>query len=259
MPRARASVPLRIGVLTNMSGVLSDISGAGPVLAAGMAVEDFGDGLGGRPIAIVFADYQNKPETGTDVARRWIATDGVSAIADVPTSSVTLAVQQVCCETGCTALLSGAGSPNLTGPSCSPLGLHWTYDTCALAKCVGATLVRAGGTNWFFMTDDCAFCLALERDTTRFIFPMGSSDIFLPARRVGGQHRQCHDSGGVDAAMPVSDFMSKDVVIHDTYTCRVKRPAESLGPWDYYALVQTMAAGSVLQPLAKGNCPLVKG
>ncbi len=186
--RARGAAPLRIGVLTDMSGLLSDISGAGSVLAARMAVEDFGDGPSGRPVEVLFADHQNKPDVGIDVARRWIATAGVSAIADVPTSSVALAVQQVCRETGCVALLSGAGSSDLTGPSCSPVGFHWTYDTYALAKGVGATLVRDGGTSWFFMTDDYAFGLALERDTTRFVeeaggavtghvrFPMGSSD-----------------------------------------------------------------------------------
>ena len=183
-----AAQPLRIGVLTDMSGLLSDISGEGSVLAARMAVEDFGDTMAKRPIEILFADHQNKPDVGVDIARQWIATGGVSAIADVPTSSVALAVQQICRETSRIALLSGAGSSDLTGPSCSPVGFHWTYDTYALAKGVGATLVRDGGDSWFFMTDDYAFGLALERDTTRFVeeagghvvnhvrFPMGSSD-----------------------------------------------------------------------------------
>ena len=189
VPRpVRAATPLRVGVLTDMSGLLSDISGEGSVLAARMAVEDFGGTVAGRPIEIVSADHQNKPDVGAGIARQWIATGGVAAVADLPTSSVALAVQQICRDTGRIALLSGPGSSDLTGPSCSPVGFHWTYDTYALAKGVGATLVRQGGNSWFFMTDDYAFGLALERDTTRFVeeaggrvinrvrFPMGSSD-----------------------------------------------------------------------------------
>ena len=156
-----------------MSSLYADIGGAGSVAAAQMAVKDFGGTVNGVPIEIVSADHLNKPDTGVAIARRWIDEDGVDAIVDVPTSSVALAVQEVMKEKGKVFLISGAASSDLTGKACSPTGVHWTYDTYALAHGTGAALVKQGGDTWFFITADYAFGHALQRDTSEVVTKAG--------------------------------------------------------------------------------------
>src|SRR5579885_2385733 len=157
---------VKIGVLTDMSSLYADIGGKGSVVAAEMAVKDFGGKVAGKPIEVVSADHLNKPDVGANIARQWIDQDHVDAIVDVPTSSVALAVQDVTKEKDRVFLISGAASSDLTGKSCSPTGVHWTYDTYALAHGTGSALVKQGGDTWFFITADYAFGQALERDTT---------------------------------------------------------------------------------------------
>ncbi len=156
---------VKIGVLNDMSSLYADIGGQGSVTAARMAVEDFGGKVLGKPIEIIFADHQNKPDVGANIARQWIDTDKVDVIVDVPTSSVALAVQQVTKEKKRVFLMSGPASSDLTGKSCSPYGIAWTYDTYMLANGTGTALTKAGGDTWFFLTSDYAFGHALERDT----------------------------------------------------------------------------------------------
>ena len=161
--------PVKIGVMSDMSSLYADIGGAGSVAAAQMAVKDFGGTVNGVPIEIVSADHLNKPDVGKAIAQRWIDEDGVDAIADVPTSSVALAVQDVMKDKQKVFLISGAASSDLTGKACSTMGVHWTYDTVALANGTGAAVVKAGGDTWFFITADYAFGHALERDTSRVV------------------------------------------------------------------------------------------
>ena len=156
---------VKIGVMNDQSGLYADISGPGGTLAARMAAEDFGGKVKGAPIEIVFADHQNKPDVGSSVVNRWIDTDKVDAVVDVPTSSVALAVQQITREKNRMFLISGAASSDLTGKACSPTSFHWTYDTYMLANGTGNAMVKAGGDSWFFLTADYAFGHALERDT----------------------------------------------------------------------------------------------
>jgi branched-chain amino acid transport system substrate-binding protein len=156
---------VKIGVLNDMSSLYADIGGQGSVTAAKMAVEDFGGKVLGKPIEVIFADHQNKPDVGANIARQWIDTDKVDTIVDVPTSSVALAVQQVTKEKKRVFLMSGPASSDLTGKSCSPYGVAWTYDTYMLANGTGTALTKAGGDTWFFLTSDYAFGHALERDT----------------------------------------------------------------------------------------------
>jgi branched-chain amino acid transport system substrate-binding protein len=156
---------VKIGVLSDMSSLYADIGGPGSAAAAQLAVKDFGGKVGGKAIEIVQADHQNKPDVGSSIVRQWIDNEGVDVIVDVPTSSVALAVQQVTKDKGKVFLISGAASSDLTGKSCSPTGVHWTYDTYALAKGTGSALVKQGGDSWFFLTADYAFGHALERDT----------------------------------------------------------------------------------------------
>ena len=156
---------VKLGVFNDMSSLYADIGGKGSVLAAQMAVEDFGGNVLGVPIEIVSGDHQNKPEIGAGIARKWIDTDHVEAIVDVPTSSVALAIQEVTREKKRLFLMSDPASSDLTGKACSPYGIQWTYDTYALAHGTGGALVKQGGDSWFFITADYAFGHALERDT----------------------------------------------------------------------------------------------
>jgi len=164
---------VKIGVLNDQSSLYADIGGQGSVRAAKMAVEDFGGKVLGKPIEVIFADHQNKPDVGAGIARRWIDEEGVDTIVDVPTSSVALAVQGVTKEKNRVFLMSGPASSDLTGKACSPVGIQWTYDTYALAHGTGGALVKQGGDTWFFLTSDYAFGHALERDTAEAVKAAG--------------------------------------------------------------------------------------
>jgi branched-chain amino acid transport system substrate-binding protein len=160
---AQADRPLRMGVLNDLSSVYSDYQGIGSVIAAQMAVEDFGGRVGGRPIEVLSADHQNKPDVGATIARQWLDQDGVELILDIPNSSVALAVNQIVRERNRVFLASGAGTAALTGAQCSPNTIHWTYDTWALGNSLGRAIVGQGGRRWFFITADYAFGHDLEQ------------------------------------------------------------------------------------------------
>jgi len=164
---------VKIGVLNDGSSLYADIAGQGSVVAARMAVEDFGAAKKGMKVEIVYADHQNKPEVGSAIARQWYDVDKVDVIVDVPTSSVALAVNQVTREKGKAFLVSGAATSDLTGKACSPNTIHWTYDTWMLAHGTGSAIVKTGGKTWFFLTADYAFGHALERDTEEVVLKNG--------------------------------------------------------------------------------------
>ncbi len=166
---------VKIGVLNDQSSLYADITGQGSVIAARMAAEDFGGKVLDKPIEVIFADHQNKPDVGSAIARRWIDEEGVDAISDVPTSSVALAVQGITKEKKRIFLMSGPASSDLTGKQCSPYGFHWTYDTYALANGTGDAMVKQGGDSWFFLTSDYAFGHALERDTMNAVKAAGGT------------------------------------------------------------------------------------
>src|SRR5256714_14775960 len=160
---------IKIGVMNDMSGTYVDLSGQGSVIAARMAVEDFGAAAKGMKVEIVGADHQNKPDVGSNVVRTWIDVDKVDVIVDVPTSSVALAVNEIVRDKNKGFLVSGAAASDLTGPKCTPNTIHWTYDTWALANGTGKAIVKTGGDTWFFLTADYAFGHALERDTAAVV------------------------------------------------------------------------------------------
>src|SRR5689334_9820960 len=137
---------VRIGVLNDQSGPYADQTGAGSVLAARMAVEDFGEVAPGVRVEVVAADHQNKPDVAAEIARRWVDAEGVDALADVGPSSVALAVSEVARARDKALLVSGAGTARLTGDACAPTTVHWTYDTWALAHGTGKAVVETGGT-----------------------------------------------------------------------------------------------------------------
>src|SRR3954447_2867607 len=140
--QSSSNTPLtvKIGVLSDMSGLYADIGGPGSVAAAQMAVEDFNPGRHHMKVEIVSADHQNKPDIGSAIARRWFDTEKVNAIADVPNSGVALAVSNVTREKNGVFLISGAADSGLTDKQCSPNGVHWTYDTWALAHGTGGAI-----------------------------------------------------------------------------------------------------------------------
>ena len=164
---------VKIGVLNDMSSLYADLGGKGSVIAAQMAAEDFGGKVLDKPIVIISGDHQNKPDIGASIARRWIDTQQVDAIADVPTSSVALAIQEVTRQKKRIFLMSAAGSSDLTGKACSPYGFQWTYDTYALAHGTGGSIVKQGGNSWFFITANYAFGHALMRDTSDAVTAAG--------------------------------------------------------------------------------------
>jgi branched-chain amino acid transport system substrate-binding protein len=164
---------VKIGALSDQSGLYADLGGPGSTLAAQMAVEDSGLTAKGWKIDIISGDHQNKPDIGVNIARQWFDVDKVDIIVDVPNSGVALAVNNVVKEKNGVYINSGAATSDLTNAQCSPNTVHWTYDTYMLAHGTGQALVKSGGDTWFFLTADYAFGAALERDTTAVVTANG--------------------------------------------------------------------------------------
>ena len=182
---------IKIGNLTDMSGLYADLGGVGSTLAAQMAVEDSGMAAKGWKIEVIAADHQNKPDVGTTIARQWIDVEKVDVLVDVLNSGVALAVKNVVTEKNSIMINTGAASSALTDAQCSPNVLHWVYDTYMLANSTGTALVKSGGDTWFFLTADYAFGAALEKDTTAAVTKAGGKIL-----------------GGVKHPLNSSDFSS---------------------------------------------------
>ena len=168
-----SSKPVKIGLLSDMSGPYRDVGGVGNRIATELAIADFGGSVLDRPIEIMQADDQNKPDVSTSLARQWIDDTGVDVLADGAASSSGLAIQQVCREKKKIYLITGPATSDMTGKQCSPYGMHFSYDTYALAHVTGSALTKAGGNTWFFITADYAFGTALERDTMAAVTAAG--------------------------------------------------------------------------------------
>ena len=165
---------VKIGVLNDMSGLYSDITGQGSVVAARMAVEDYiRASKSTLKVEVVGADHQNKPDVGSNVARQWYDTEKVDMIADVPTSSVGLAIAKISADKGKLHVNSGSATADLSGKACNANTIHWAYDTWMLANGTGKAIVKSGGDTWFFLTADYAFGHALERDTEAVVLKNG--------------------------------------------------------------------------------------
>jgi branched-chain amino acid transport system substrate-binding protein len=182
---------IKIGVLTDMSSLYTDLAGAGSIVAVKMAVEDSGIEKRGYKVEVISADHQNKADVGSNIARQWYDVDKVDVIVDVPNSGVALAVNQITKEKGKAFLAVGPGTSDLTGKACSPNTVHWSYDTWMLANGTGTAITKQGGDTWFFISADYAFGAALERDTTAAVTKAGGKVI-----------------GGVKAPINTQDFSS---------------------------------------------------
>ncbi len=375
---SQAAEPVRIGVLTDFSGNFAAVSGPGSLIATQMAVEDFGGSVLGRPIQILQADHKNRPDLALSIAREWYDS-GVDAIVDIVNSAAALGVQDLAKQRNRIAIVSGAGSVDLTGPRCSPTTFLWTWDTYANANVPAAALAHEGGLKWYFITADFAFGAAMERDATASLLaaggtvvgsvkhPLGETDFAayllkaqasgadvvalanggadtinsikqaaefgltkkqkvaalamnipdihalglekaqatmvvegfywdrddatrawsrrfferhhaMPAQSQAGDYssvlhylKAVAAAGTTDAtavankmrAMPVEDMFAHGGIVrgdgrmlHDMYLMRVKTPAESKYPWDYYSIVETIPGAKAFRPRSAGGCPL---
>jgi branched-chain amino acid transport system substrate-binding protein len=191
---ARAQVTddvVKVGVLTDMSSLYSDINGQGAVVATQMAIDDMGGKMLGKPIELVQADVQNKPDVAVSTAGRWYDVDKVDVILGTGASSSSIATMGVAGQKHKIYLATDPASSDITGKLCNPYTVHWVYDTAALANGTGSAVVKAGGDTWFFVTADYAFGHALERDVTKVVLANGGKVL-----------------GGVRAPLNTPDFSS---------------------------------------------------
>jgi branched-chain amino acid transport system substrate-binding protein len=213
---------VRIGVLNDMSSVYSDFQGPGSVVAAQLAVEDFGQ-RSKRKADVLSADHLNKPDVGASIARRWLDTESVDVIVDLPNSAVALAVAEIVREKNRVLIGSGAGTALLTGAKCSPNNVHWTYDTWALGHGLARGVLQQGGKTWYFITADYAFGHDLEKQATDEVLasggkvlgsarhPIGTNDFssfLLQAQASGAQVVAFANAGGdtVNAIKQAAEF-----------------------------------------------------
>lgn len=164
---------VRIGVLTDLSGIYSSIGGEGSVVAAQMAVADFGGKVLGKPVEVVSADHRNRVDIGAKTAIEWFERDGVDMITDVLNSAVAIVVSQAAAKRRRIVMVTGAATTQLTNENCTPYTVHHTYDTYALAHGTGGALVKEGGNVWAFLTADYPFGHSLERDTAAVVRASG--------------------------------------------------------------------------------------
>jgi branched-chain amino acid transport system substrate-binding protein len=167
--------PIRIGVLNDQTGLYRDFSGPTSVLAARMAAEDIGGSVLGRPIEVIDADHQNKPDVAAAIARAWFDREGVSAVAALTNSAVALAVQRLAHERGKITLLTGPATTKLTNDDCSPTGFHWVFDTYSQAVGTAKAMVAEGGKRWFLLVADYAFGQQMAADLRRVVTASGGT------------------------------------------------------------------------------------
>ncbi|MCO6418042.1 ABC transporter substrate-binding protein [Siccirubricoccus sp. KC 17139] len=171
--RAQPAEPIRIGVLTDLSGPYRDVTGPTSVACVRQAVEEFTAQNPEIRVEIITADHQNKPDVGINTVRQWFDQRGVDMVTDVGNSAIALGINPVCVEKDRIHLNASAGTSDLTGRGCTPNSIHWSYDTWCLSNTSGTALTKMGGDSWYFITADYAFGHAIERDTTRFIEAAG--------------------------------------------------------------------------------------
>lgn len=166
---------VRIGVLDALTGPYADLQGVGDVVAAQMAVKDFGGKVAGKPIELISADLQHKVDVGMGIARKWYDVDKVDAIFGLGDSAVALAVQGMTREKDRINVVIAAGTPALTGANCSPNGIHWTYDNYAIPRATALATMKDGGKSWYFITADYAFGQSLEASTSAVVTAAGGT------------------------------------------------------------------------------------
>src|SRR6266850_896222 len=268
---------IKIGVLNDQSGLYADLAGQGSVVAARMAVEDYGAEKKGMKVEVVFADHQNKADVGSAIARQWYDVDKVDLIVDVPNSGVALAVSQITRDKGKAFIVSSAATSDLTGKACSPNTIHWTYDTWALANGTAHALGLQTAQGPVFTE---TFYWDLNDRTRAFAkrFAARNRGIHPTMIHAGVYAGVTHYLKAVEALksddgtrviakmkeIPTDDpLFGKGTIradgrkIHPAYLVEVKKPSESKGPYDYYKIRSTIPAEEAFRPIDQGDCPLV--
>jgi branched-chain amino acid transport system substrate-binding protein len=171
------STPIKLGVMNDLSGVYADFQGIGSVIAARLAVDDFGGNVNGRSVEVVKGDHQNKVDIGSSIARQWFDQDGVDVILDVPNSAIALAVSNIAREKNKAFIASGGVTSELTGKSCSPNTIQWTFDNWSLANGLVQAVIATGGDTWFFLTSDYAFGHDLQKTAAAAVARYGGKVI----------------------------------------------------------------------------------
>ncbi|MBP2310716.1 ABC transporter substrate-binding protein [Azospirillum soli] len=214
---------IKIGMLSDRSGIYADINGEGSAVAARMAAEEFGNAINGTKVEIIVGDHQNKADIAANLARQWIDTEKVDVVADVPNSAAALAVQGITRDKKRIFLMSGPGSTDLTGKECSPYGFHWTWDNHAVAAATARALVEQGKKSWYFITADYAFGHSLEAEAANTVkqlggtikgsvrHPLGASDFssfLLQAQASGAEVVAFANAGGdtINAVKQAAEF-----------------------------------------------------
>jgi branched-chain amino acid transport system substrate-binding protein len=167
--------PIKIGVLSDMSGPYADQAGLGSVEAAKMAIEDAGGKIGNQPIELVSADHQHKTDVANSIVRHWFDVDGVDVVVDMPNSAVALAIQALAREKNKINLVATAATTELTGKQCSPNGIQWVYDAYSNAAGLAKALVAQGNKSWFFLTVDYALGISLQNEAAKAITALGGT------------------------------------------------------------------------------------
>ena len=188
---ASTSKPVKIGLVSDMNGPYRAVGGPGTKVATELAIQDFGGSVLGRPIEILQADCQNKPDLAASISRQWIDSDGVNVLGDGAATSSGLGIQQVSTEKKVIYLVTGPAATDFTDKLCSPVSFHFGYDTYALAKSTGGALTKAGGKTWFFITADYEFGYSLRDNTEKFVKAAGGKVL-----------------GNVNAPLGTADFSS---------------------------------------------------
>ena len=285
---------IKIGIITDMSGVYADIDGQGGVEAIKMAIADAGGAIGGKKVELVVADHQNKPDVAAAKAREWFDTQGVDMLIGGTNSGTNLAMAKVAQEKHKLFISIGAGASTLTNEQCSPYTIHWAYDTTALAKGTGSAVVKAGGKTWYFLQADYAFGQALESDTARVVeasggkvlgvvkHPLAASDFssfLLQAQASKAQILGMANAGGdtintikaanefgITKTMKLAGLLMFIQDVHSLglkttqgmYLMQVKAPDKSAEPWDYYNVVQTFKGEEAWTTKAESKCAMWK-
>ena len=233
--RAQASPPVRIGVLTDFSGIMMDYSGAGTLASVTMAVEDFGGKVGDRPIEILKADHLNKPDIGSAIARQWYDS-GVTAIFDIGSTAVAIPVQTMAKEKNQLIVFTGSASADLTGSNCSPNGIHWTFNNYSQA--LGAVRYQSehGAKTWYFLTIDYAYGRNVQRDTTAMIEAAGG--------RILGTTLHGFDTADFSSSILAAQASKADVIALATTTAHA---ANLVKQADEFGI---RASGQKLAPLS---------
>ncbi|WP_343733405.1 ABC transporter substrate-binding protein [Duganella sp.] len=202
---------VKIGFITDMSGLYTDIDGAGGAEAIKMAIADAGGNINGKKIEFISADHQNKADIAASKAREWFDQQGVDLLIGGTNSGANLAMAKIAAEKKKVFISIGAGSARLTNEECTPYTIHYAYDTIALARGTGGAIVKQGGKNWYFMTADYAFGQSLEKDTAEVVkagggkvlgavkHPLSASDFssfLLQAQSSGAQILGLANAGG---------------------------------------------------------------